>query len=320
MPPPLIAITDSPFPSLDPAKAALARLNPELRMAKSASREDILEVARNADAVLVTYAKLPRELLQELTHCKAIGRFGLGVDNIDIKAAAELGMTVTYVPDYCMHEVSDHAMALLLALARKIPLSNKLVQAGRWEMPAVVPIHRLAGRALGLVGFGNIPRALAPKAQALGLRVIAHDPFVSQAVFADAGVEPMSFEGLLAVSDFVSVHAPLTPATRGLFNADVFRKMKKGAMLINTARGPLVDEAALIDSLDAGHLGGAALDVVEAEPLLPDSQLLGRDNVILTPHTAFYSVEALDELQTKCASDVARVLSGEAPVYPVRSA
>ena len=268
----------------------------------------------------MTYAKLPRELLQELTHCKAIGRFGLGVDNIDIKAAAELGMTVTYVPDYCMHEVSDHAMALLLALARKIPLSNKLVQAGRWEMPAVVPIHRLAGRALGLVGFGNIPRALAPKIKALGLRVIVHDPFVSQAVFADAGVEPMSFEGLLAVSDFVSIHAPLTPATRGLFNADVFRKMKKGAMLINTARGPLVDEAALIDFLDAGHLGGAALDVVEAEPLLPDSQLLGRDNVILTPHTAFYSVEALDELQTKCASDVACVLSGEAPVYPVKPA
>ena len=158
-----------------------------MRHGKKRIAEEYLAVARDADAVLVTYAKLPRELLQELTHCKAIGRFGLGVDNIDIKAAAELGMTVTYVPDYCMHEVSDHAMALLLALARKIPLSNKLVQAGRWEMPAVVPIHRLAGRVLGLVGFGNIPRALAPKVKALGLRVIVHDPFVSQAVFADAG-------------------------------------------------------------------------------------------------------------------------------------
>jgi len=318
MPRPLIAVTDSPFPSLDPAKAALARVDPELRMAKSASADDILAVARDADAVLVTYAKLPRDLLRQLTRCKAIGRFGLGVDNIDIAAAAELGITVTYVPDYCMHEVSDHAMALLLALARKIPLSNKLVQAGRWEMPAVVPIHRLAGRVLGLVGFGNIPRALAPKAKAFGLRVVTHDPYVAQQTLAAAGVESVSFDRLLEISDFVSIHAPLMPATRGLFNAEVFSKMKTGALLINTARGPLVDEDALASALDSGRLGGAALDVVAVEPLSKDSRLIGRDNVILTPHTAFYSVEALNELQTKCAADVARVLSGEKPVYPVK--
>jgi D-3-phosphoglycerate dehydrogenase len=318
MPRPLIAVTDSPFPSLDPAKAALGRLDPELRMAASASADDILAVARNADAMLVTYAKLPGELLRALTRCKVIGRFGLGVDNIDIKAAVELGITVTYVPDYCMHEVSDHAMALVLALARKIPLSNNLVQAGRWEMSALVPIHRLCGRVLGLVGFGNIPRALTPKATAFGLRVVAHDPFVSRVALAAAGVEGVSFERLLEISDFVSIHAPLVPATRGLFNADVLRKMKKGALLINTARGPLVDEAALIAALDTGHLGGAALDVVAVEPLPRESKLVGRDNVILTPHTAFYSVEALDELQTKCAADVARVLCGEPPVYPVK--
>src|SRR5712691_7588632 len=141
----LIAVTDSVFPSLDPAMAALARVDPEIRMAKSASAGDILAVARDADAILVTYAKLPGELLRQLTRCKVIGRFGLGVDNIDIKTAAELGITVTYAPDYCMHEVSDHAIALLLALARKIPFSNNLVQAGRWELPAVGPIHRLAG-------------------------------------------------------------------------------------------------------------------------------------------------------------------------------
>ena len=318
MPRPLIAVTDSPFPSLDPAKAALARVDPELRMAKSASADDILAVARDADAVLVTYAKLPRDLLRQLTRCKAIGRFGLGVDNIDIAAAAELGISVTYVPDYCMHEVSDHAMALLLALARKIPLSNKLVQAGRWEVPAVVPIHRLAGRVLGLVGYGNIPRALAPKAKAFGLRVVTHDPYVSQQALAAAGVESVSFDRLLEISDFVSIHAPLTPATRGLFNAQVFGKMKTGALLTNTARGPLVDEDALVSALDSGRLGGAALDVVAVEPLPKDSRLIGRDNVILTPHTAFYSVEALNELQTKCAADVARVLSGEKPVYPVK--
>src|SRR6195256_2337171 len=240
----LIAVTDSPFPSLDPAKAALKRIDPELRMAKSPSADDILAVARDADAILVTYAKLPGELLRQLTRCKAIGRFGLGVDNIDIKAAAELGITVTYVPDYCMHEVSDHAMALLLALARKIPLSNALVQAGRWDMPAVVPIHRLVGRVLGLVGFGNIPRALAPKAKAFGLRVVTHDPHETPQVLADGAGEVESFDAVLGMSDFVSIHAPLMPATRGLFDASAFIKMKRGAYLINTARGPLVDEAA----------------------------------------------------------------------------
>jgi D-3-phosphoglycerate dehydrogenase len=314
----LIAVTDSPFPSLDPALAALRRVDPELRMAKSVSAEDILDVARDADAVLVTYAKLPGELLKELKRCKVIGRFGLGVDNIDIPAAAQLGITVTYVPDYCLREVSDHAMALLLASARKIPFSDRLVQSGRWEVPPIVPLRRLEGQVLGLVGFGNIPRALAPKAKAFGLRVVTHDPYVSADVVNALGVENTSFDDLLGRSDFVSVHAPLLPATRGLMNAAAFARMKKGAFLVNTARGPLVDETALVAALDSGHLGGAALDVVTVEPLAKDSPLLGRDNVILTPHAAFYSVEALEELQTKCASDVARVLSGETPVYPVK--
>jgi D-3-phosphoglycerate dehydrogenase len=317
---PVIAVTDSVFPSLDPAMAALARLEPQMRMSRSAAADDILAVARDADAILVTYAKLPGELLRQLQRCKAIGRFGLGVDNIDTKTAAELGITVTYVPDYCMHEVSDHAMALLLALARKVAFSNKLVQAGRWEMPAVAPLRRLAGQVLGLIGFGNIPRTLAPKAKAFGFHVIAHDPYAGADVFAACGVEAVSFEALLARADAISVHAPLTPATRGLINAAAFARMKQGALIVNTARGPLIDEQALLAALDSGQLGGAALDVVATEPLPKESPLIGRDNVILTPHTAFYSVEALDELQTKCAADVARVLSGEAPVYPVKAA
>jgi D-3-phosphoglycerate dehydrogenase / 2-oxoglutarate reductase len=317
MPRTIIAITDSPFPSLEPAKQALARLDPEYRMAKSPSADDILAVARDADAILVTYAKLPGELLRQLTRCKAIGRFGLGVDNIDLPAAKVLGIAVNYVPDYCLREVSDHAMALLLALARKVTLANTLVQSGRWEVPPLVLLRRLEGQVLGLVGFGNIPRTLAPKAKAFGLKVLAHDPYVAKEALRAAGVEGVSFDDLLARSDFISVHAPLLPATRGLMNAAAFAKMKKGACLINTARGPLVDEAALVAALDSGHLGGAALDVVAIEPLPKDSPLVGRDNVILTPHTAFYSVEALEELQSKCASDVARVLSGEKAVYPI---
>jgi D-3-phosphoglycerate dehydrogenase len=316
---PIIAVTDSPFPSLDPVKAALAQLDPDIRMAKSGSAEDVLAVAHDADAVIVCYAQITAAVISGLTRCKVIGRTGLGVDNIDVPAAAQRGITVTYVPDYCLREVSDHAMALLLALARKITVANTVVQSGRWELPPIVPLRRLEGQVLGLVGFGNIPRAVAPKAKAFGLKVITHDPYVSQDVLAAAGVEGVSFDDLLARSDFISVHAPLLPATRGLINAAAFARMKKGAFIINTARGPLIDEAALIAALDSGHVGGAALDVVTTEPLAKESPLIGRDNVILTPHTAFYSVEALIELQTKCASDVARVLSGEAPVYPVKA-
>lgn len=318
---PIIAVTDSPFPSLDPVKAALAgaKLDPDIRMSKSTSVDDILAVAHDADAVIVCYAQITPAVIAGLNRCKVIGRTGLGVDNIDVPAAAARGITVTYVPDYCLREVSDHAMALLLALARKVTLSNKLVQSGRWELPPIVPLRRLEGQVLGLVGFGNIPRAVAPKAKAFGLTVLTHDPYVSQDVLASAAVQGVSFDELLARSDFISVHAPLLPTTRGLINATAFGKMKKGAFIINTARGPLIDEAALIAALDSGHLGGAALDVVTTEPLAKDSPLLGRDNVILTPHTAFYSVEALIELQTKCATDVARVLSGEKPVYPVKT-
>ena len=314
---PVIAVTDTVFPSLDPAKAALARLNPTYRMSKSVNAEDIVAVAKDADAVLVTYAKLTRDVLMQLTRCRAIGRFGLGVDNIDLPTAKEKGIAVNYVPDYCIREVSDHAMALLLALIRKIPLSNKLVQSGRWEMPAVVPIRRIEGTVLGLIGFGHIPRLVAPKAQAFGMKVISYDPFVKPEAFKAAAVESVDLDTLLKTSDYVSVHAPLLQATRGMLNAAAFGKMKKGAYVVNTARGPLIDEPALVAALDSGQVGGAGLDVVAAEPLAKDSPLLGRDNVIISPHTAFYSIEALNELQTKCATDVARVLSGEKAVYPI---
>jgi D-3-phosphoglycerate dehydrogenase len=314
---PVIAVTDSVFPTLDPAKAALARLNPTYRMSKSVNADDIVAVAKDADAVLVTYAKLTRDVLSQFTRCKAIGRFGLGVDNIDLPTAKEKGIAVNYVPDYCIREVSDHAMALLLSLIRKVPLSNKLVQSGRWEMPAVVPIRRIEGTVLGLIGFGHIPRLVAPKAQAFGIKVIAHDPFAKADVFKAANVESVDLDTLFKTSDYVSVHAPLLPATRGMMNAAAFAKMKKGAYIVNTARGPLIDEPALIAALDSGQIGGAGLDVVATEPLTKDSPLLGRDNVIVSPHTAFYSIEALNELQTKCATDVARVLSGEKAVYPI---
>jgi D-3-phosphoglycerate dehydrogenase len=221
------------------------------------------------------------------------------------------------VPDYCIDEVSDHTMALLLAVVRKIPFINAQVHGGTWKMPAVVPIHRLRGTVLGLVGFGRIPQLVAPKAQAFGIKVIAYDPYVPAAVFASAGVESVDFPTLLKTSDYVSIHSPLVPETKNLFNSDAFRQMKPTAYLVNTARGPIVDEVALAEALDAKRIAGAALDVMVQEPPAANSPLFGRDNVIVTPHTSFYSEESLVELQTKAAQEVVAVLTGQTPRNPV---
>jgi D-3-phosphoglycerate dehydrogenase / 2-oxoglutarate reductase len=313
----LVAVADTVFPDLDPARAALAEVDAELRIATEPTPAAILEAARGADALLVTYAKITADIIAELDACKVIGRFGIGTDNIDIAAATGAGIVVTYAPVYCLDEVSDHAMALLLTLARKTAFANTLVHAGRWEMSTVVPLNRLRGRTLGLVGLGNIPQKIAPKAQAFGIRVVAFDPYAPDAVFERLDVRRVDFDELLASSDYVSVHAPLTPETTGMFNADTFKRMRPSALLVNTARGPLVDVEALADALEAGEIAGAALDVMPQEPPPADCRLLGRDDVILTPHTAFYSEEALLDLQTTVATDVATVLKGGTPRFPV---
>jgi D-3-phosphoglycerate dehydrogenase len=312
----LVAVADSVFPNLDVARQVVGGIGADLQLAPDPSPESILRVAAPADALLVTYAKITADMIVQMKRCRIISRFGIGVDNVDLDAATRAGVVVTKVPDYCIDEVSDHAMALLLAAARKIPGSSAQVHAGRWEMKAVVPIHRLRGRILGLVGFGRIPQLVAPKARAFGLRVIVYDPFVQADVIARERVDQVDFDELLAQSDYVSIHTPLLPETRNLFGTAAFAKMKPGAYLINTARGPIVDEQALAKALDAGQLAGAALDVMPNEPPV-GSPLLGRENVIITPHTSFYSEESLLELQRKAAQEVADVLSGKPPKNPV---
>src|SRR3984957_13949439 len=193
MPPLLVAVADSVFPNLDPARAVLSRIGAELRLGAEPTPAAILEVATGADALLVTYAKITAEMIRQMPRCRIISRFGIGVDNVDIAAATSAGIVVTKVPDYCIDEVSDHAMALLLALVRKIPFSNARAHAGKWEMPAVVPIHRLRGTVLGLVGFGRIPQLVAPKAKSFGLKVISYDPFISPETMNQAGVGKVDF-------------------------------------------------------------------------------------------------------------------------------
>jgi len=311
-----VTVSDSVFPNLDPARQVLATIGADLRMADTPTPEGIVAAAAASDALLVTYAKITADMIRKMPKCRVISRFGIGVDNVDIDAATASGIVVTKVPDYCIDEVSDHAMALLLAVVRKIPSSSARTHSGRWEMKAVVPIHRLRGSVLGLAGFGRIPQLVVPKAQAFGMKVVAYDPFIPADVFSRAGVEKVELPALLETSDYISVHTPLTPETKGLFNRDTFAQMKRGAYIVNTARGPIIDEAALAEALDSGQIAGVGLDVMTQEPP-PTSPLFGRDNVIITPHTSFYSEESLVELQVKAAQEVVAVLSGKSPRNPV---
>ena len=311
-----VTVSDSVFPNLDPARQVRATIGAELRMADTPTPEGIVAAAAASDALLVTYAKITADMIRNMPKCRVISRFGIGVDNVDIGAATASSIVVTKVPDYCIDEVSDHSMALLLAIVRKIPSSSARTHGGRWEMKAVVPIHRLRGSVLGLAGFGRIPQLVVPKAQAFGMKVVAYDPFVPADVFSKAGVERVDLPALLATSDYISVHTPLTPETKSLFNRETFGQMKRGAYIVNTARGPIIDESALAEALDSGQIAGAALDVMTQEPP-PSSPLFGRDNVIITPHTSFYSEESLVELQVKAAQEVVAVLSGRAPRNPV---
>ncbi|HYB74198.1 MAG TPA: C-terminal binding protein [Candidatus Sulfotelmatobacter sp.] len=307
-----VVITDVQFPTQDPERRTLGDIA-DLVVAPGTSPEALVAAARDADAVINTYAKLPGEVLRGLTKCRIVARTGIGVDTVDMPTATALGIIVTNVPDYCIDEVSDHALALTLSLTRKVVSATAAVRAGAWGVKVAVPIARHRGRTLGLVGLGKIPRALVPKAQALGFQVIAFDPYVPPEGGAPLGVRMVDFETLLRESDVVSIHAPLTDETKGLFGDREFGLMKPGAFIVNTSRGPLIQGAALVRALESGRLAGAGLDVLDVEPPPAGSPLLQMPNVAVTPHIGYYSEESQVELQTKAAQEVRRVLTGEAP-------
>jgi D-3-phosphoglycerate dehydrogenase len=232
-------------------------------------------------------------------------------------AASASRILVTNVPDYCIDEVSDHALALLLALARRIVGADRAVKAGAWDVVPHAAIRRLRGQTLGLLGFGKIAKALASKVQPLGMKVLVYDPYIEPELVARHGAQAVTLDKLLAEADAVSIHVPLSPETRDLIGQQELNRMRPTAFLINTSRGGIVNEQALADALMTGRIGGAALDVLSAEPPPPDHPLRQAPNVILTPHLAFYSRESVIELQTKAAEEVARALKGEPPRSPV---
>src|SRR5262245_23050543 len=313
----IVAITDYVFSSLEPERKVLESLGVELRPAQCKSEEEIVELTREADAVLNCYAKMTARVIESLERCKIIARYGIGVDNVDLVAATKAKVLVTNVPDYCVDEVSDHALALILSLARNIVAADAGVKSGAWSVTAHGEIRRLRGQTLGLIGFGKIAKALASKVQPLGMKVLVYDPYLEPALVAQNGAEAVNLDRLLAEADVISIHVPFSPETHNLIGQGEMVRMKPTAFLINTSRGGIVDEVALAESLKAGRIGGAALDVLSVEPPPPDHPLLQAPNIILTPHLAFYSRQSVIELQTKAAEEVARALKGEPPRSPV---
>lgn len=315
-----VLVTDYAWPDLAIERRLLAEINAALLVAESAGAEEIIRLAPQADAILTCWAELPPAALEAAPRCRMISRYGIGLDNIPVQRATELGIVVTNVPDFCLEEVSDHVMALLLASARQIIPQNAASRAGLWQRETRHPIPRLRGQTLGLIGYGNIAQALVPKAQGFGMDVLAYTPRLTAGRLAN-GVEAVNrLDDLLTRADFVSIHAPLTDETREMIDEAALRRMKPSAVLINTSRGAIVDESALERALYEGWIAGACLDVLAQEPPRPNHPLLGMDNVIVTPHAAFYSAAAVAELQEKAARNVADVLQGKRPAHIVNAA
>ncbi|MCY3864572.1 MAG: C-terminal binding protein [Chloroflexi bacterium] len=276
-----------------------------------------LEAARKADALMVTIQTVDAALIGSLSNCKIIARVGTGLDAIDIPAAAAQGIWVTSVPDYSIDEVSTHAIALLLNHARRLQKMFASVRAGAWyDAAAIEPAPRLSGQVLGLIGYGRIGSTVAAKARGLGLDVIVVDPFI-EIDEAQDGVRQVDLDALLATADFISLHSPLSDSSRHIINAAALEKMKSSAYLINTARGELIDEEALLNAVQSGSIAGAALDVLTVEPPPPDFPLLRDERITITPHAGWYSEASKLDVRVKAIDDVLRVLSGKAPRSPV---
>lgn len=280
------------------------------------TEQRVIEMAKDADGILVVRADITARVMDALPRLKVIGRYGIGLDNVDVAAAEARGIAVVYAPGFCAREVADHTMAMLLACSRKLEPLHRGMMQGTWGRDGASPIRGLYTQTLSLLGMGQIGRAVAARAQAFGLRVIAHDPALRDEDARALGIESVSKERLVADADFLSLHLPLLASTKHAIGARELARMKPTAFLINTSRGPLVDETALAHALAAGRIAGAALDVFEREPLPADSPLRGLTNALMTPHTAGLSDEGQMLVREIVASTMAEVLAGRWPDGP----
>ena len=313
---PTVVIGYPGFGNIDIEEEVLRKIGANVVHTGSTETPEARAAIRQADALMVTIQPVKADLIASMERCKLISRVGTGLDAIDIAAATQHGVWVTYVPDYSIDEVSTHAMLLLLAQARGLPTLMDSMRAGKWD-GSMVYARRLQGQVLGLVGCGRIGMAMAAKAQGLGLQVIAFDPFAAASVLAAAGVEAVDFATLLRRSDYISLHTPLTSENRHLIDAAALAQMKSTAYLVNTARGPLIDEDALLAAVRAGQIAGAALDVLSVEPPAPDNPLLHEPRILITPHMAWYSEEAKVDVRQRGAEEVVRMLTNQPLRTPV---
>jgi D-3-phosphoglycerate dehydrogenase len=321
----LVVIADYDFENVDLERSIIEKAGFELVAAQCKTEDDVIAVAQDAHAVIAQYATVGSRAIDAFTQCRVIARYGTGVDIVDVDAATRRGILVTNVPnDWCEDEVADHALALLLAEARKLRRYDQQTRAGVWRWQSGQPIYRLRGRTMGLLSFGAIAQAIARRASGFGIRVIAHDPFIDAAMVDALGAEPVSFDHLLERSDFLVIQAPLTSATQNLFDETNLRRLKPTAILINTARGPIVNDHALYRALKEGWIAGAAVDDIAEEPAKqrnwqPSNPLFTLDNAIITPHAAYYSEESIRTVRQFAAEEVVRVLSGQMALSPVNS-
>ncbi len=318
------AVSDTPFlavqtESSDQDRYAIERAIIEaaggrLLVAQAEHEDARIELLREAQAVLVGSAQINRRVIEAAPQLQLIIRYGVGLDTLDIPAATEHGVVVAHYPDFCQPEVANHAIMLLLAVAKKLVVHDRAIRAGRWGSVDRAPAPAIHGQTLGLISLGAIAREVAVRARALGMTVTAYDPYEADATFEALGVgRAASLEELLRGADHVSAHPPLTAETRGMMGAEQFALMKPEAIFVNTSRGPVHDEAALIAALEAGEIGGAGLDVFEAEPLAAESPLLAMDNVVLTPHSASYSDLAFQRMKERVGRTVVSVMRGRWP-------
>lgn len=307
---PRVVVAGGSFRDLEPERRILGAIGADVVDANRLPREEVIALAREADALMTDYFVVDANVIGTLQRCRVICRYGIGLDKVDVQAATHASIMVTRVPEYCISELADHTIGLLLAVARRILRYDAAVRAGiwRWDSPGV---RRLAGATLGVVGIGRVGSAVAVRAKSFGLRVLAHDPNQTDEEIRARGAEPTLLERLLTESDIVSLHAPLSPATRHLIGHAQLARMKHGAILINSARGGLVDQGALVEALRSGRLAGAGLDVFESEPPDANDPILSLENVVLTPHAGHFSEESLVQVQTEAAEEVLRALKGE---------
>lgn len=308
-------ISDHSFPSIDVQKEIIESAGFSLKSIQPICKteDDVIRTCEEADALLVQWAPVTRKVLEALPRVRCIVRYGVGVNNFDLDAARDLGVLAANVPDFCVEEVSDHAMAMIISLVRRIPQDHAQIVRGGWGINPFRPIPAPCDLTLGLVGFGKIPRRVAAKAKAFGFHIIASDPHLAPGVFAEHGVEKVDIARLLRTADIISLHCPLLPETTHLVNRETISRMKPGAILVNTSRGPVVEEEALIEALRSGKLNGAGLDVFEAEPLPAGSPLRTFPNVLLTSHAASVSERAVVTLQSKAAEAARDFLLGKKP-------